>query len=59
MPLIGGFYFDYLKLPFWFDLFLEAKGRNPGKKFVGFLGDLKTPKGHFELTALYIALTHK
>ena len=24
-------------------------GRNPGKNFVGFLGDLKTSKGHFEI----------
>ena len=24
-------------------------GRNPGKKFFVFLGDLKTPKGHFEI----------
>ena len=26
-----------------------AKGRNPGKNFIGFLGDLKTPKEHFEI----------
>ena len=25
MPLIGGFYFDSLKLLFWFDIFLEAR----------------------------------
>ena len=25
------------------------KGRNPDKNFVGFLVDLKTPKGHFEI----------
>ena len=45
MLLIGGFYFDSLALLFGFDLFLEARAEIL-KKFVGFLGDLKTPKGH-------------
>jgi hypothetical protein len=31
-----------------FDLFLVARPENL-KKIVGFLGDLKTPKGHFEI----------
>jgi hypothetical protein len=33
---------------FWFDLF-RGYGRTPGEDFAGFLGDLKTPKGHFEI----------
>ena len=41
----GRFYFDSLKLLFWFDLFLEKSG----KKFVGFLEDVLTPKGQFEI----------
>ena len=49
IPLIGGFYFDSLTLPFLFDFFLEPKARNPGKKFVGFLEEVLTPKGHFEI----------
>ena len=37
-------------LHYFFDLTLfREKGRNPYKKFVGFLVDLKTPKGHFEI----------
>ena len=39
MPLIGGFDF----------VLHRGLGRNPGKSFVGFLGDLKAPKGHFEI----------
>ena len=42
--LIGGFYFDSLRLLVWFDLFLEAKAEIL-EKFVDFLEDLKTPKG--------------
>ena len=37
-----------LLLLFWFDLFLEPRAEIRQKNFVGFLGDLKTPKGHFE-----------
>ena len=48
MPLIGGFCFDsYTTFLIW-PLF-RGKGRNHGKKFVGFLEDLKTSKGHFEI----------
>ena len=38
-------------LHFFFDLtsFLRGWGRNPYRKFVGFWGDLKTPKGHFDI----------
>ena len=25
IPVIGGFYFDFLTLNFWFDIFLEAR----------------------------------
>ena len=49
MSVIGGFYFDSLTLLFFYDLFLEARAEILEKKFVGFLGDLKTPKGHFEI----------
>ena len=35
---------------FGFDLFLEARGKKFGKIFVGCLGDLKRPKGHFKIT---------
>ena len=49
LPLIGGFYFDSLTLLFLFDLFLEARAEILEKKSVGFWGDLKTPKGHFEI----------
>ena len=49
MPLIWGFYFDSLTLLFRFDLFLVARAKNPGKNYVGFLGDVKTPKGNFEI----------
>ena len=31
------------------NIYFRGKGRNPGKNFVGFLEDLKTPKGHFEI----------
>ena len=38
---------------YFFDLasfyFLEARAEILKKKFVGFLRDLKTPKGHFEI----------
>ena len=34
---------------FWFDLFLEARAEILWKNFVGFLGDLKTPKVHFKI----------
>ena len=37
-----------MPLFFWFDLF-RGYGRTPGEDFAGFLGDLKTPKGHFEI----------
>jgi hypothetical protein len=33
---------------FWFNLFLEARAETL-EKFVGFLGDLKTPKRHFKI----------
>ena len=49
MPLIGGFYFDSFTLLFWFDLFLEARAEILEKKFIDFLEDLKTPKGHIEI----------
>ena len=38
--LIGGFFFDFIALLFWFDLFLEAMGRNPGKEVILKLPDL-------------------
>jgi hypothetical protein len=44
IPLIGGFYFDSLM----YTTFLILS-RNPGKNFVVFLGDLKTPNGNFEI----------
>ena len=47
MPLIGWFYFDSLTLLFW-PLF-RGWGRNPYKNFVGFLVNLKTLKGHYEI----------
>ena len=46
MPLIRGFYFDSLRLLFWFDLFLEARAEILGKRLLGFW---KAPKGHFEI----------
>ena len=46
--IIGGFYFGSPTLLFWFDLFLEARAEIL-EKIVGFLGDLKSPKGHFEI----------
>ena len=33
MLLIGRFHFDSLTLPFWFDLFLEARAEMLEKKF--------------------------
>ena len=33
---------------FFWPLF-RGLGRNPEKNFIGFLGDLKTPKGHFKI----------
>ena len=47
--MIGWFYFDSITLLFWFDLFLEARAEILYNKFVGFLVDWKTPKGHFEI----------
>ena len=45
--LIRGFFY-FLKLLFLFDLFLEARAEILEKiSFFLFLGDLKTPKGHF------------
>ena len=38
-----------MKIIFWFDLFLEARAEILEKKIVVFWGDLKTPKGHFEI----------
>ena len=38
IPLIGGFYFDFLKLLFWFDLFLEARAEVLEKISLGFFG---------------------
>ena len=32
----------------------QVWGRNPRKGFVGFLGDLKTPKGHFKINWLLV-----
>ena len=34
---------------FWFDLFLEARAEILTKILLVFLGDLKTPKAHFEI----------
>ena len=42
--------FDSLTLLLWFDCFLEAGAKILEKKFVGLLGDLKTPKGHFAIS---------
>ena len=49
-------YTDNWRILFWlsYSTFLiwplfRSYGRCPGKNFVGFLGDLKTPKGHFEI----------
>ena len=50
VPLIGGFYFDSLTLLFWFDLFSEARAEILEIISWLFLGDLKTPKGHFKIT---------
>ena len=36
-------------MSFWCLQISQKTNRNPGKNFVGFLGDLKTPKGHFEI----------
>ena len=41
------FWLSYTTFLIW-PLF-RGYGRNPGKNFIVFLGDLKTPKGHFEI----------
>ena len=51
IPLIVGFYFDSLTLLFLFDLFLEARAEILTKISLFFLGDLKTAKGHFEISS--------
>ena len=37
------------RILFWFSCTTFLICRNPAKNFVGFLEDLKTPKGHFEI----------
>ena len=49
MLLIEWFYFDSLTQIFCLDLFLEARAEILTKISLVFLGDLKTPKGHFEI----------
>ena len=49
IPLIGGFYFDSLTRLFLIWPLFRGYVRNPGKNFVDFFGDLKTPRGHFEI----------
>ena len=45
-----GFYFDSLRLLFWFELFLEAR-----EKFsLVFLEEVLTPKGHLEINWLLV-----
>ena len=43
-----GLYFDSVTILFLYDLFLQARAEML-EKIRGFLGDLKTPKGHFEI----------
>ena len=48
--IIRGFYFDSLRLLFWFELFLEAR-----EKFsLVFLEEVLTPKGHLEINWLLV-----
>ena len=49
IPLTGWFYFDSLRLLFWFDLFLEARAKILTKISSVFLEDSKTPKVHFKV----------
>ena len=48
IPLIGGFYFDFLTLLFLFDLFLQARAEIQNY-FRLFLVQMKTLKSHFEI----------